>query len=99
LGDEEMRGGFTNAACVVDEQCAEHESPGKGLRPPTVLEHVYVESKPNGKKMTWSRLTCFEVHLARMVGGIGKNLRILVGHFHTNAANMGQNSDRETQVL
>ena len=92
--DYNKKGDFTNAICVVDTHCAVYPEPGKGLRPPTVLANAYVDAptaRGGGKR--YSRVTCFEVHLAKQVSHVGTSLRILVGHFHNEAAKRPKHND------
>ena len=41
------------------------------------------------------RVTCFEVHLAKHVWNVGRNLRILVAQFHNEAAKLGSQSKKK----
>ena len=43
----------------------------------------------------FARVTCFEVHLQKPVGHVGKHLRILVGHFDKEASKLAKGSDRK----
>ena len=72
---------------VSDTHCAEYPPDiGHGLRPPTLDEHMDIpgSGKDNGKRI--SRLSHFTVHLNQRIGLIGFELRILVGHLHSQSA-------------
>ena len=76
-------GGKSNMCAVLDTRCAEREPhEGHGLKDPTCDEHKEILHE----RGETSRLSHFTVHLQNNIGHIGKQLRILVGHFNPDSA-------------
>lgn len=77
---------ITNMVFVVDKHCAEHTPrSGLGLKPPTVEHHLNMDHDNRGST---SRISV-------LVGLIGKDLTVLVSHFHCNIARSGGNTEQK----
>lgn len=96
LGDPTVTGDkFTNAVCVLDTHCAEHDPPGKGLKPPTVLHNEHLLAPKHNGNPRYSRITCFKVHMARQVAYVGTDLVILVAHFNNVTAKLDVTAEKK----
>ena len=74
---------FSNMGAVRDTHCDEYPTEeGLGLRPPHCNAH---EEIGHGRGCT-SRLSHFTVYLHKQIGHLGKELKVLVGHFHHSVA-------------
>ena len=89
---------FTNMCAVQDKHCAEYDpSEGKGLKPPTCNEHLEIPHDQRNRCI--SRLTHFTVHLRQQIGHIGFELRVLVGHFHSEIAGRTYQSPESKNIM